>query len=553
MTAKLDTLRDLADADAGYNIWIHLADADALRHRAARLPTSGPLAGMTFAVKDNIDVAGMPTTAACPSFAYAPAEDAPVTACLHAAGALCVGKTNLDQFATGLVGTRSPYGACRNSQMPEYISGGSSSGSAVAVARGHVDAALGTDTAGSGRVPAAFNGLIGLKPTRGLLSTRGVVPACASLDCVSLFTRDVATARRVLPVLAGEDPDCIWSRTGKQAGTPAAPWRIGVVDPERLFFDGDASAKTAYEEAVTQWRDLGHLLVEVDPDAFLAAARLLYEGPWVNERALAVGDFLRQGHPDFDPVVRAIILNGERGSARELFSAQYQLQARRHAAEGLWREMDLLMLPTAPTCYRLDQVAADPVKTNSRLGTYTNFVNLLDLAAVAVPSGRLSSGVPTGVTLHAPAFSDEFLLDAAAHFLGEAPAQTRGMAQLAVVGAHLRGLPLQSQLQALGARFLREAQTAPAYRLFRLPGAVPAKPGMIRDQEQGQAIAVEIYELSEAAFGAFVQAIPPPLGIGTLTLADGSSVKGFLCEPEALKDAEEITAYGGWRAYLAAQ
>lgn len=502
----------------------------------------GPLAGLRFAVKDNIDVAGMPTTAACPSYAYTPTESSPVVEALLDAGAVCLGKTNLDQFATGLVGTRSPYGPCRNVFHPDYISGGSSSGSAVAVANGEVDFALGTDTAGSGRVPAAFNQLIGLKPTKGLLSTKGVVPACASLDCVSIFSKTVEMARRVLRACAPP------SRTSFRGG----PWRIGVADPESLFFDNDASAKAAYAAALAQWEARGHTLVYIDPAPFLAAARLLYEGPFVAERYAAVGAFLDTEPADADPTVSAIIRGGAKHTAHALFAAMDRLRELQAQAAELWKQMDLLMLPTAPTCYTIEAVQADPVRLNSNLGTYTNFVNLLDLCAIAVPCGTLASGIPTGVTLLAPAGQDEAMLHAAGVFLGEAEPQGINTVSLAVVGAHLRGMPLHHQLEALDARFLRAARTAPCYRLFALAGTKPPKPGLMRVAEGGAAIEIELYELTPAAFGDFVANIPPPLGIGTLQLEDGGSVKGFLCEPEGLHGAEDITHHGGWRGFTAA-
>jgi len=517
--------------------WIHKPASPA----PSRNP-DGPLAGLRFAVKDNIDVAGMPTTAGCPSYAYTPADSAPVVEALLDAGAVCVGKTNLDQFATGLVGTRSPYGPCRNPHNPDYISGGSSSGSAVAVATGETDFALGTDTAGSGRVPAAFNGLIGFKPTKGLLSTQGVVPACASLDCVSIFSKTVDLARRVFRACAPP----------ASASFPGGPWRIGVADPASLFFDNDASAQAAYAAALAQWQARGHTLVFIDPAPFLATARLLYEGPFLAERYAAVGAFLDTEPADADPTVSAIIRSGANHSAHALFSAMDRLRELQAQAAELWQQMDLLMLPTAPTCYTIEAVQADPVRLNSNLGTYTNFVNLLDLCAIAVPSGALASGIPTGVTLLAPAFQDEALFNAADVFLDEAEAKSQNMVRLAVVGAHLRGMALHGQLDALNARFLRAARTTPCYRLYALAGTQPPKPGLLRVAEGGAAIEVELYELTPAAFGEFVTNIPAPLGIGTLQLEDGGSVKGFLCEPEGLRGAGDITHHGGWRGFIAA-
>ena len=516
--------------------WIHKPASPA----PSRNP-NGPLGGLRMAVKDNIDVAGMPTTAACPSYAYTPDTSAPVVEALLNAGAVCVGKTNLDQFATGLVGTRSPYGPCRNAFHPDYISGGSSSGSAVAVATGEADFALGTDTAGSGRVPAAFNKLIGLKPTKGLLSTQGVVPACASLDCVSIFAKTVDMARTVLRACAPPST----------ASFPGGPWRIGVADPDALFFDNDASAKAAYAAALAQWQTLGHTLVFIDPAPFLAAARLLYEGPFVAERYAAVGAFLDTEPADADPTVSAIIRSGAHHPAHALFTAMDTLRELQAETQSLWQQMDLLMLPTAPTCYRIDEVQANPLTLNSRLGTYTNFVNLLDLCAIAVPCGTLASGIPTGITLLAPAHQDEALLHAADVFLSDAEAQSIHTITLAVLGAHLRGMPLHHQLTDLNARFLRAARTSPDYQFYALADTQPPKPGLVRVSEGGAPIEVELYELTPDAFGRFVANIPPPLGIGTLQLEDGTHVKGFLCEPHALKNAQDITPLGGWRAFMA--
>lgn len=564
--AKLHAHYEKIAADNLYHAWITLVPLEDNLRRLESLDPSLPLYGQTFAVKDNIDVAGLPTTAACPSYAYTPATSNPVVQALLDAGALCLGKTNMDQFATGLVGTRSPYGAVKNAFAPEFISGGSSSGSAVAVARGHVDFALGTDTAGSGRVPAAFNRLIGLKPTRGRLSTRGVVPACRSLDCVTFFTRTPGHARQLLELTSRYDTQDPWSRKSKPHPSPRSPWRIGVPEPRQLFFDGDDSAREAYASAVERWKALGHEMVEIDLDPFLETARLLYGGSWVAERFAAVGAFLQKiSHQtlalsrSLDPTVTQIILSGEKLTAVQAFQGWHRLQELKRATEPVWDRIDFLLLPTAPTCYRIADVQANPVELNSRLGTYTNFVNLLDLCALTVPHGTLASGVPTGPTLIAPAFHDEFLLEAAAAFLGEerisnfkSQIANSPQVELAVVGAHLRGLPLHSQLTELGARFLRQTRTAPCYRLYALAHTTPPKPGLIRvgEGEGGASIEVETYALSPEAFGHFVAQIPSPLGIGTVILEDGEQVKGFLCEPAGLEAAEDITRHGGWRAYL---
>ena len=547
MNTRLQTFFDDVERDKDFRAWITARTPEAVPKDTG----TAPLSGLLFGVKDNIDVQGFPTTAGCPSYSYKPEHSAPVVSRLEAAGALCMGKTNLDQFATGLVGTRSPYGVCRNAFQPDYISGGSSAGSAVAVARGHVDFALGTDTAGSGRVPAAFNRLIGLKPTRGLVSTRGVVPACASLDCVSLFTRDLPMARNVFQVMRHFDPECIWSRPDAPRPFFGGPWRVGHVDPDQLFFDGDPSARTAHEDALEKWRSLGHTLIPVDPAPLFEAAKLLYDGPWVNERVLAVGEFLRTAPPDADPIVAKIIREGERGTAAQVFEAQYKLQACQQAARTLWEQIDFLCLPTAPTCYPIQAVQENPLILNSRLGTYTNFVNLLDLCALALPHGAHSSGVPAGFTLMAPAFSDDLLLAAGDNFLNHQPAKAQGMLELAVLGAHLEGQPLHKELLALGARLHRRTRTAPHYRFYLLPGGPPHKPGMIRVPENGTAIEVETYLMPPDAFGNFVANIPHPLGIGTLELDDGTWVKGFLCEPVGVTHAQDISNFGGWRTFLA--
>jgi allophanate hydrolase len=554
------------EADSSFHAWITPVPLEDNLRRLESLDPSLPLYGQTFAVKDNIDVAGLPTTAACPSYTYTPATSNPVVQALLDAGALCLGKTNMDQFATGLVGTRSPHGAVKNAFVDDFISGGSSSGSAVAVARGHVDFALGTDTAGSGRVPAAFNRLIGLKPTRGRLSTRGAVPACRSLDCITFFTRTPGHARQLLELTSHYDAQDPWSRAFTHHPIPAPPWRIGVPRPSQLYFDGDDSALQAYASAVERWKALGHEMVEIDLDPFLETARLLYGGPWVAERFAAVGAFLQKISPQpsalshsLDPTVTQIILSGEKPTAVQAFQAFHRLQELKRATEPVWERIDFLLLPTAPTCYRIAEVQANPVELNSRLGTYTNFVNLLDLCALAVPHGTLASGVPTGPTLIAPAFHDEFLLEAAAAFLAEArisnlksQISNSPQVELAVVGAHLRGLPLHPQLTELSARFLRQTRTAPCYRLYALANTTPPKPGLIRvgQGEAGASIEVETYALSPEAFGRLVAQIPSPLGIGTVILEDGEQVRGFLCEPAGLQGAAEITSFGGWRAYL---
>lgn len=546
-------------------VWITRADAKALRARAVALGADPkarhlPLYGIPFAVKDNIDVAGLPTTAACPSYAYEPARSSGVVARLEAAGGICIGKTNLDQFATGLVGTRSPYGAPRCTFDADYVSGGSSSGSAVAVAAELVSFSLGTDTAGSGRVPAAFNNLVGVKPTRGLLSTDGVVPACKSLDCVSIFTRTVAEAETVLAVAEGPDAADAWSRDREPvpAAKPVSGTVIGVPSSQSLEFFGDDETRRLFEESAARFKGMGAQLLEIDYALFAEAARLLYEAPFVAERFAAAGAFLKTGPADADPVVSQIILGAENLSAADLFKAQHRLQEIRASLAPLWEGVDALLLPTVPTQYKVAEVAAKPVELNSRLGAYTNFLNLLDLAALAVPAGFTASGLARGVTLVAPAFHEpQLMVLGAAHEAALAgqdvpvPARTEaaGGMELLVVGAHLSGLALNHQLTELGGSFVRAIKTAPVYRLYALPDG--KRPGLVKVEEGGVSVEGEVWRLPLSAIGPFLAGIAPPLGLGTVTLSDGSSCKGFICEGHAANSAEDISSYGGWRAWVA--
>jgi allophanate hydrolase len=562
------------DAGAYANAWIHRVEGDALRRRAqeveSRARASGdlpPLYGIPFAVKDNIDVAGLPTTAACPAFSYIPQRSATVVEKLEAAGAIVAGKTNLDQFATGLVGTRSPYGAVSNSFRPEYISGGSSSGSAVAVARGEVAFALGTDTAGSGRVPAGLNNLVGLKPSRGLISAHGVLPACQSLDCVSVFALTVPDALSVLNVAAGYDAADPYSRS-LELWPAVCPREFRFVVPEPLEFYGDTVSQHAFSQALSDLEALGGRGAKVDFDLFAQTAALLYEGPWVAERLAAIRTFFEQHAAEIHPVVRQIIGGAAKYSAADLFQATARLHALRKTAARTWEQADVMVVPTAPTAYTIEAVLAEPLDTNRRLGLYTNFVNLLDLAAVAVPASIRSDGLPFGITLIGPAGSDAMLADLAQRFhqhsgmtLGatgeklvapEQSAVTTGAVKVAVVGAHLSGLPLNHELTQRGARLDRAARTAPRYRLFALPGTKPPKPGMVRSASgEGHAIELEVWTLPASAFGSFVAGIPSPLGIGRIELEDGEWVQGFVCETWALEGAPDVSHFGGWRAYLA--
>jgi allophanate hydrolase len=537
-------------------IWISLANEQAAIERAASVDIQLPLGGVPFAVKDNFDAAGTTTTAGCPSFAYEPGRSATVVQRLIDAGAILVGKTNMDQFATGLVGVRSPYGACSSVYDSRYISGGSSSGSAVAVAKGLCAFSLGTDTAGSGRVPAAFNNLIGLKPSRGLLSTNGVVPACRSLDCVSIFSRNARDAETVWTVAKGFDADDPYSRTAPPGGG-AAPWlngpfKFGVPDEAQLKFFGDDETPLLYRKAVEKLESLGGEAVAIDFTVFREAAELLYSGPWVAERFAAVGEFLQMHSEGVNEVVKNIILGATKYSASDAYKSAYRLETLKLQAAEQWARMDVLLLPTAGTIYRREAVLADPVRLNANLGFYTNFVNLMDLAAVAVPAGFRRDGLPFGVSLIGPAFSDEALLLLGGRYLGEHSVNktTPGCTLVAVAGAHLTGQPLNHQLTERGARLIRTCRTSPEYRLYALQ-TIPPKPGLVREPGfSGGGIEVEVWAVPENAFGSFVAAIPAPLGIGSVTLEDGSSVKGFICEQAGISSAKEITRFGDWRSYL---
>jgi allophanate hydrolase len=536
-----------------------------------RSPESLPLYGIPFAIKDNIDLEGMPTTAACPDFSYVPEQSAPVVARLMAAGAIPVGKTNLDQFATGLVGTRSPYGACFNSVNREYISGGSSAGSAVAVALGQVSFSLGTDTAGSGRVPAAFNNIVGLKPSCGRLSTSGVVPACRSLDCVSIFALTAEDAAHACSVAEGYDATDPWSRafaTPVHLAPAPKSFRFGVPRAEQLEFFGDLEYARLFGEAVARLQALGGRAVEIDFEPFRATARLLYEGPWIAERYAAVGAFIESNPDAVHPVTRELIAASRMLTAADAFAGQHRLMELRRETEGVWREIDVLITPTTGTIYRIVEIEAEPILLNARLGFYTNFVNFLDLAAVAVPAGFRTDGLPFGVTLiartggepHLLALADTFhrasVTQLGAHLgpLPAPPATTTNQGDsiaIAVCGAHMEGLPLNHQLTERGATLLKRTQTAPHYRLYALPGGPPQRPGLVRVETGGAAIEVEVWSVPASRFGTFVAGIPAPLGIGKVELADGQIVSGFLCESYALSQAADITHLGGWRTFIA--
>jgi allophanate hydrolase len=547
-----------------------IAEAERL---SADVAARAPLYGVPVAVKDNIDVAGLPTTAACPAFSYMPMADATAVARLKRAGAIIIGKTNLDQFATGLAGVRSPYGIPRNPFNAALAPGGSSSGSAVAVAAGLVPIALGTDTAGSGRIPAALNNIVGLKPSRGLVSTTGVVPACRALDCISIFALTTDDAAAVLAVMAGADRTDPYSRSLPLGALGATPSRLRLGIPkasDRLFFT-DVRAAAAFEAAIDLAAHLDARLHEVDMAPFFATARLLYEGPWLAARTAAVGDFVARCPQDIHPVTRSIIAAGANLSARETFEGFDRLADLSAKAREVWNEIDTLMVPTAPAAYRIAELEADPVQLNANLGTYTNFVNLLDLAGLAVPITLADNGTPYGVTFLAPAGQDMLIASLGRSFhaqtslplgaLGVAPPPLASVTPVpgpdeiavAVVGAHLSGMPLNGELRALGARLLQETRTIADYRLFALT-TTPPKPGLLRvPAGTGTAIACEVWALSAAAFGRFVAAVPPPLSIGTLTLVDGRDVKGFLVEASAVAGARDISHFQDWRVFVDAQ
>ena len=548
-------------------IFLHIADEASLLVEAEALGAfdpDRPLWGIPFAVKDNIDVAGMPTTAACPAWAYRPDRDAFAVARLRAAGAIPLGKTNLDQFATGLVGTRTPHPVPRNALDPAIVPGGSSSGSAVAVAHGIVPFSLGTDTAGSGRVPAALNGIAGLKPTLGAVSSSGVVPACRTLDTISIFAADVADAWAVHEVLAGYDPADAYSRPVRVPPMPAplpAP-RIGVPDAAGLRFFGDVVQEAAFAATLDSLRGLDAEIVEIDFAPFHAVAAMLYEGAWVAERHSVIEELLRDNPEAVHPVTRAIIGKAVGMSATDAFRGIYRLADLRRVCAPLIAGVDMLAVPSLPTFYTVEDLAADPVTPNSNLGTYTNFVNLLDLCALTLPVAPRSDGRPGSLTLIGPAGADAQLaaeglrLQAALGGATPAPAPVAPAPDetaLAVCGAHMSGLSLNGQLTALGGRFLRATRTAPAYRLHALAGGPPMRPGLVRVAEGGAAIALEVWALPYAAVGALLAQIPAPLGLGTVALEDGSTVPGFLCETAGLAGSDDITAHGGWRAWMATQ
>lgn len=570
----------LLDWVAGYTsddtAWITLASPEQLRQQLRELDQrlaahSGdkarlPLYGVPFAIKDNIDAAGWQTSAACPAFAYLAGHDATVVARLKAAGAILVGKTNLDQFATGLVGTRSPYGAVPNAFDPEYVSGGSSSGSASVVARGLVAFSLGTDTAGSGRVPAGFNNIVGLKPTKGWVPNTGLVPACRTMDCISVFALTVEDAQCVVELAAGFDASDAYSRQHPATAPVAIGRAPRLAVPATLEFFADEQNQAAFEAATERMAALGASLEPIDFTPFKVLAEQLYQGPWVAERTVAVEAMLSNAPEAINPVVRGIVEGGLAYSACDAYKAEYLRAELSRQIQLALAGFDALLVPTSPTLRTFDEMSREPVLFNAQFGYYTNFTNLADLCALALPAGLRGDGLPAGITLIAPAWHDRALIQLGkrwqAHIglslgaTGQPAPPTRpspqapGCVRVAVVGAHLTGMPLNHQLSSRGAVLVEQTTTSAEYRLYALPGTVPPKPGLAR-AESGASIIVELWDIPLARFGEFVAEIPSPLGIGTLTLADGRSVKGFICEPWALAEARDITAFGGWRAYIA--
>jgi len=561
-------LREKAAAlNPDYHLFIHLLSAEEMEPYLAALDgrdlDSLPLYGVPFAIKDNIDLAGVPTTAACPAFAYVPERSATIVERLLALGAIPLGKTNLDQFATGLNGSRSPYGACPNSVLPEYPSGGSSAGSSLAVALGVASFALGTDTAGSGRVPAALNNLVGLKASKGLISTAGVLPACRTLDCVTTFTATAREASQLLALTAHLDPRDEYSRSnpswndGSAFGVPR-PFRFGVPRAQDLDFFGCKESPRLFGDAIDRLKAAGGEAVELDLSPFLEAARLLYEGPWVAERYSVAGELMEENPAAVLPVIRAVLAKAPAVSGVQTFRAQYRLQALKAVCDKALEGLDCVLTPTIGRPVTLEELDAEPVLRNSELGYYTNFMNLLDYAAVAVPGGFMANGLPWGVTLFGRAFTDQYLLGMADALQRQQdpalptpnnPAR-HDRARLVVCGAHLDGLALNGQLRQRGARLIEATYSSKDYKLYALAGGPPLRPGMLRVADGGVSIAVEVWELPSSELGSFLTGIPAPLGLGKVQLADGRWESGFICEPYGLEGATDISHLGGWRAYL---
>jgi urea carboxylase / allophanate hydrolase len=586
---SIDRLLSLLDCikAANSNAWISFSTPDQITSQwehVASLRSQGhelPLFGVPFAVKDNIDAAGLPTTAACPAYAAVRgtvSEDAPVVARLKAGGAILIGKTNLDQFATGLVGTRSPYGAVPNAFDPTRVSGGSSSGSGFVVSNGLVPFSLGTDTAGSGRVPADLNNIVGLKPTRGALSARGVVPACRTLDCVSIFTLTVEDAETVLGVAEGYDEVDSYSRRrppladrDRQAADTHTP-RIAICASPNWF--SREHQANAYETALKQARALGWKLEETDFSDLLKLANLLYEEPWVAERYAAISEFIQTSPDETDPVVRGILKKAETSNAVDYFSTEYLRQDLTREVTTQFAGYDAILVLTTPTFPTMADLLLEPVLENSILGTYTNFVNFLDWPAIAIPAGFRDDGLPFGNTLISTTWEEpklfalsRQLLSVSERRLGatslshqeslrnvDSTSVSSENIQIAVVEAHLRGFPLNSDLVTRDATFVQSTQTASKYQLHALASisSPVKKPGLrrVNGEGSGHAIEVEVWSLPKTQLASFVQTIVTPLGIGSIELQDGSWVHGFICEPYGIETAVDVSKHGGWRGYI---
>lgn len=578
--ALMQRIRTEAERVADRNIFIHLLTEDEqapfIDALADKDPADYPLWGIPFAIKDNIDLAGVPTTAACPEFAYTPSQSAKVVHQLIAAGAIPVGKTNLDQFATGLNGTRSPYGPCKNSFDPDYVSGGSSAGSSVAVGLGLASFSLGTDTAGSGRVPACFNNLVGLKPSIGLLSATGMLPACRSIDCMTVFAFNCDDANVILAVAEGFDAADGYSRantytnSARNYGLRQGALKVGVIPDTQLQFFGSETYEEAYRSTLSALAAEGFEFVEIDYAPFDEAAKLLYEGPWVTERYLATLPLIEENPDAVFPAVREIIAPGGKPPATELFKAEYRLHDLKQACLAQLEGLDCLLTPTAGRHFTIEEMLAEPILRNSQLGFYTNFMNLLDMSAVAVPTAMTADNMPFGITLAGTALQDRALLSignriqqalpltmgatgVAQPTLNTTPVGKTDCIDVLVCGAHLDGLPLNWQLLERGATLKTVTQTAPVYRMYALAGGPPHRPGLILDEADGAAIDVEIWSVPASEFGSFVAGIPAPLGIGKVRIADGTMVTGFICEPYGIEGAEEITHFGGWKHWMASR
>lgn len=569
LLAKIRDLRNFEKDTA----WIYVATDEQIEVQLSKIEKSTiddlPLYGIPFAIKDNIDVKDWETTAACPAYAYKAKQTATCVQKLLDAGAILIGKTNLDQFATGLVGVRSPYGVVPNSFDPAYVSGGSSSGSASVVARGLVPFSLGTDTAGSGRVPAGFNNIVGMKPTPGLVSTVGVLPACKTLDCVSIFALTAADAEQALSVMKNSKEDIQKEPQYHAYQVPVNHFpdklRIGV--PDLCEYFGNKAYENAFHDALTNAKVMNAQLSDVGFDIFRQVASLLYQGPWVAERYAIISDLLEQQPQALEPAVKQVIEAGASYTAADAYKALYTLKDLEVDCNKIWQTCDVLMVPTAPKHPRIDDVRQEPILRNSELGIYTNFVNLLGLSAIAVPGGLTENGLPFGITFIAPGGYDEALLKLAAqwqiennYFLGaylgrlseidyKIKERKSDSITLAVVGAHLEGMPLHHQLVERQCHLLKKTTTAKSYRLYALAGTIPPKPGLVRVDRDGNAIELEVYSMPLHEVGSFLSLIATPLGLGNIELADGSWVKGFICEPYMLESATDISLFGGWRRY----